>query len=149
MLKRYKISFDIWALGLFLSVMLPNFFWFAVPAPEDILRADSVTAGPDAIASVCQIWMAAALCAVRNREAGKRRAAPLPILAGGCVLLYYISWAAYYRGAVNALVIMGLTFPPCLAFLFYAIDRKNWPAVLPAGIFTACHGAYAACNFLL
>lgn len=54
MLKKYKLSFDIWGLLLFLIVMIPNFIWFAVPAPNDILRADSITGTIDTAASVCQ-----------------------------------------------------------------------------------------------
>ena len=30
MLKRYKLSFEIWGLLLFLIVMIPNFIWFAI-----------------------------------------------------------------------------------------------------------------------
>jgi hypothetical protein len=43
LLKPYRFGFDIWGLLLFLLVMLPNFIWFAVPAPNDVLRAESVT----------------------------------------------------------------------------------------------------------
>jgi len=43
MLNKYKISFDIWALLLFLIIMIPNFIWLAIPAPNDILRTDSIT----------------------------------------------------------------------------------------------------------
>ena len=43
MLKKYKMGFDIWGLLLFIIIMIPNFIWFAVPAPNDILRADSIT----------------------------------------------------------------------------------------------------------
>ena len=47
MLKKYKLSFDIWGLLLFLIIMIPNFIWFLYPAPNDVLRADSVTGGID------------------------------------------------------------------------------------------------------
>ena len=36
-MKGYKLGFDPWALCLFLALMVPNFFWFAVPAPWDVL----------------------------------------------------------------------------------------------------------------
>ncbi len=48
-LKQYRFGFDPWGLLLFLLVMLPNFIWFAVPAPDDILRVDSATPVVDAI----------------------------------------------------------------------------------------------------
>ena len=55
MCEKYKFGFDIWGLILFLVIMLPNFIWFAVPAPNDILRVESVTKVADAIGSVCQV----------------------------------------------------------------------------------------------
>ncbi len=53
MLKKYRLRFDIWGLLLFLIIMAPNFIWFAVPAPNDVLRTDSVTETLDTAASVC------------------------------------------------------------------------------------------------
>ena len=44
-----------------------------------MLRADSVTGTADAIASACQIWMAAALCFFMNRKSHKFRITPLVI----------------------------------------------------------------------
>ena len=64
--KNYRLGFDPWGLGQFLLIMLPNFIWFALPAPNDILRTESVTPLIDAIAQVFQIIMAALLCAVVN-----------------------------------------------------------------------------------
>lgn len=43
MIKKYKIGFDIWGLIIFIIIMIPNFIWFAVPAPNDILRGESIT----------------------------------------------------------------------------------------------------------
>ena len=66
MLKKYKIGFDIWGLILFLVIMIPNFIWFAVPAPNDILRVESVTKVADAIGSVSQVLMVFALIISKN-----------------------------------------------------------------------------------
>ena len=56
MIKNYKFGVDIYSLLLFLIIMLPNFIWFAIPAPNDILRTDSVTPIVDAIGSFCHIF---------------------------------------------------------------------------------------------
>ena len=56
-LKKYKFGFNIYGLLLFLIIMIPNFIWFAVPAPNDVLRTESVTEVIDTIASVCQVLM--------------------------------------------------------------------------------------------
>ncbi len=35
MLKKYELRFEVW--GFLLSLMMiPNFIWFAIPAPNDI-----------------------------------------------------------------------------------------------------------------
>lgn len=148
-MKQYKLTFDIWGLVLFLLIMLPNFIWFAVPAPNDILRAESVTGFLDRIASGCQILFVAALCVVENHE---RDALELTQLIRGCIgcgLLYYAGWVLYYLGFTNPPVILLLTVPPCLAFLFFAAGRKNFAAMVPAAIFTVCHLIYGIVNFMI
>lgn len=145
--EKYKFGFDIWGAVVFLVIMIPNFIWFAVPAPNDVLRDDSITDFFDIIASVCQVLMAAALCAIINRKRKKISITPLIIAAMICCLLYFACWIIYYIGVVNMIVILGLTVPPCLAFLFFAVDRKNMLAVIPILIFTVCHLIYAVENF--
>ena len=61
MLKKYRMGFDVWGLIVFLIIMIPNFIWFAVPAPNDILRTESVTVAIDTIGSICQVLMIFAL----------------------------------------------------------------------------------------
>lgn len=147
MLKKYKFGFDIWGAVIFLIIMIPNFIWFAVPAPNDVLRDDSVTEAIDITASVCQVLMVAALCVIINKKRKKISITPLIIAAMICCLLYFANWIIYYIGVVNMIVILGLTVPPCLAFLFFAVDRKNMIAVVPILIFTVCHLIYAMVNF--
>lgn len=149
MFKNYRFRFNIDSLALFLIIMLPNFIWFAIPAPNDILRTDSLTPLIDTIASVCQVLMIAALCILANREQKKRSLTPWMIGVLIFCLLYFISWGAYYASMTNTPVILGLTIPPCLAFMFFAIDRKNTIAVIPCVIFTLCHVIYAAVNFIV
>jgi len=143
---KYKLSFDIWAILLVLTVMLPNFIWFAVPAPHDILRENSVTETIDTIASVCQALFIAALCLVVNQD---RRVLRLTPLICGCIGLYYAGWVLYYLGYTSPPVILLLTVPPCLSFLLFAIGRKNLIAVPPVVVFTVCHLIYSVVNFII
>lgn len=147
-MKKYRFAFDPWGLLLFLLIMLPNFIWFAVPAPNDILRGESCTPVIDSIGSICQILMIAALCllAREHRPPGPAR---LLSASGGCVLLYYTGWICYYLSFTGPPVILLLTAPPCLAFLLFAVARRNFPAVFLAACFTLCHLIYAAANFIL
>lgn len=149
MLKKYELRFDLWGLLLFLIIMIPNFIWFTIPAPRDILRSKSTTEAIDTVASVCQVWMIVALCIFRNKESRKICVTPFIIIVIGCCLLYFLSWIVYYHGTVNAIVILGLIIPPCFAFMFYAIDRKNVVALIPISIFTICHLIYGVANFFI
>jgi hypothetical protein len=149
LLKHYRFGIDLSGLLLFLLVMLPNFIWFAVPAPNDVLRADSVMPVVDVIASICQILTVACLCFLINEKRGKLRFSPLVIAAVVCVAAYYLGWALYYSGIANAWVILLLTLPPCLSFILFAADRKNLPAVLFASVFAVCHVIFGVVNFVV
>ena len=94
-MKNYRLGFDPWGLGLFLLIMTPNFVWFAVPAPNDILRAESVTPVIDMFAQVLQTITVAALCGVANITQGRpKRGYQISIAV--CVGLYFTGWAIYY-----------------------------------------------------
>ena len=108
--KNYKICFDIWGLVvLFLVIMLPNFIWFAIPAPNDILRTDSVTPIVDAIGSFCQIYFIIALCILQRKNTPKIQVNSLIIMVTASVLLYFTGWILYYVGITNPLIILLLT----------------------------------------
>lgn len=148
-MRKYKLVFDPWGLLVFLTVMLPNFIWFAVPSPNDILRRESVTPVLDGVGSVCQVLFVAALCVVVNREREPLRMTALMWSCAVCGLLYYLGWLLYYRGIIHPAVILLLTVPPCTAFLLFAIDRKNYIAAAPAAVFSVCHLIYGLVNFVV
>lgn len=148
-MKNYKFCFNIWGLVLFLIIMLPNFIWFAIPAPNDILRTDSVTPTVDAIGSFCQIFFIIALCILQRKSTPKIQVNPLIIMVIVSVLLYFTDWIFHYIGVTNPLIILLLTIPPCSAFIILAIDRKNGIALIPAICFTICHITYAVINYII
>ncbi len=148
MYKKYKLGFEIWGALLFLIIMIPNFIWFAVPAPNDVLRVDSVTKVLDTVASVCQVLMIVLLCVLKNKERNKTKNISLIISVIISCLLYFASWIFYYSGIINAFVILGLTIPPCLAFFFFALERKNLIAIIPISVFSICHLIYGIVNFI-
>lgn len=148
-MKKYRLGFDIWGLVIFLIVMIPTFIWSAVSAPNDILRKESITPIIDTIGSVCQVLLAAMLCVLINKERKKLRFSPLIIAAIISIIIYFAGWIMYYCGNTSPLVIMALTLPPCLAFLFFALDRRNLLAVISVVCFTVCHLIYGIVNFIL
>lgn len=150
MMKKYKLGFEIGALLLFITLMIPNGIWFLVPAPNDVLRIDSVTPAFDIVASINQVVFILLLCfVVRKNCPPIKFTSSFMILVTLSCCLYYSSWVVYYFGLVNPLVILGLTLLPCAAFLFYALDRNNNLALIPIVIFTLCHLVYGVVNFIL
>ena len=149
LLKKYRFGFDVWALVLFFIIMIPNFIWFAVPAPNDILRGESITKTVDEIASICQVLMVMSLCIFIHQDRKKISITRFIMTTVICCLLYFLCWILYYFGVTNAVFILGLTIFPCLAFLFFAIDRKNMIAVIPASIFMVCHLIYGMVNYII
>lgn len=149
LLKKYRFGFDVWALVLFFIIMIPNFIWFAVPAPNDILRVESITKTVDEIASICQVLMVMSLCIFIHQDRKKISITRFIMTTVICCLLYFLCWILYYLGVTNAVFILGLTIFPCLAFLFFAIDRKNMIAVIPASFFMECHLIYGMVNYII
>ena len=149
LLQKYKFGFNVSGLVIFLIIMLPNFIWFAFPAPNDILRQESITPIVDTIGSVCQIIFVASLCVVINKERDSIKISPLLISSIVCIGLYFSGWVLYYNGIVNTIVIICLTLPPCVAFILFALDRKNIITLIPAVCFTICHLIYGTVNFIL
>lgn len=145
-MKKYRFGFDIWGLALFFLIMIPNFIWFAIPAPHDILRVESITPIVDTIA---QVIMIICLCIFKNKEKEKIRKTNLIITVIACCLLYFLCWVLYYLGITNAGIILGLTIFPCLAFLLYSLERKNMIAFVPALVFMICHLIYAIVNYIV
>ncbi len=148
LIKKYKLGFEVRGLVLFLIIMLPNFIWFAVPAPNDILRAESVTETVDLIGSVCQVIMVGALCVLINKECPKFKFTPLIISVIVCAVGYFKGWIFYYCGIANSAVVLALTALPCAAFLLFTLDRKNYVALIPTAGFTICHLIYGIANFI-
>lgn len=148
MTKRYKMGFECGGLILFLIIMIPNFIWFAVPAPNDILRTESLTPVIDTIGSVMQVIFVASICLIQRIDVEKIRLSKLITATIVMVAVYVVGWILYYCGIVNPLVILLLTVPPCLAFLLYSLDRKNVIAIVPVVVFTICHVIYAFVNFI-
>lgn len=139
-LKGLRFGFDPWGLAAFLLVMAPNFIWFAVPAPNDLLRAGKDVPGWDTAASVFQVLMVAALCLFKNRNAerlSKGRASLC--LSAVCCACYYVLWILYYLGTASLVVILGLCLAPSAALLLFSWNRKNGPALLASSGFLVCH----------
>lgn len=147
--ETYLFGFDLWGLGIFLLIMLPNFIWFGLPAPNDVLRRESLTPAWDTAASVFQVLMVISLCFLKNRSAGKFVwKHPLALGSGVCCFFYYTAWIFYYGGMASAPVILALCLFPCGAFFLFALERRNIAALIFAALFAVCHTVFGIVNFI-
>ncbi len=147
--RKYKVGFDIWGLLLFLTIMVPNVIWFQVPAPVDILRNPSATPVADAAASVFQVVMVAAICALQSGVCKRPMGKGWRWGIAAAVFAYFAGWGFYYAGMTHVLVIMDLCIVPCVAFILFALARRNSIAFVGAVAFMICHGYYGVVNFVL
>lgn len=108
-MKRWKFALNPPGLLLFAALMLPNCIWFAVPAPDDVLRAPSVTPALDAITSAWQALAVALLVLLRRADRDTRGIGPV---AWGCLAAYLVCWLLYYRGCVHPALLPGLCLLP-------------------------------------
>ena len=149
-MKKYRFGFGVWGLALFLLIMVPNFIWFAIPAPDDVLRQESVTPFIDTLASIFQVIMIVSLCLLKRKDAPKFsiRSKWLWISAAALVI-YFICWVAYYSGVTGKFILMSLSVFPCISFIAFEIDRKNRIALIPTLAFTVLHITYGLFNFVV
>ncbi len=147
--KKYKFGFDVWGLVVFLLIMIPNFIWFGVSAPNDVLRNTSGTPTIDLIAQIFQVILVASLCVLKNDDkevpVGRINKKLLSLL----LIFYYVGWVFYYCGFAYSFVILDLCIAPCLFFICFSISRRNCVALISAVIFMICHVVYGLVNFIL
>ena len=147
--KEYQFGLNVFAIILFVLVMIPNLIWFFVPSQNDVLRNESVTKILDVFGSIFQVFTVAALCAFRNEKAGKLQISLLFITSLLCLLFYYVFWILYYCNYTHAAVLIGLSIFPCASFLLYGKKKKNYIALIPAFVFTVLHSVSTIINFII
>jgi hypothetical protein len=148
MLKKYRFGFDLMGLLLFAMMLLPTLIWSVFPAPCDVLRAPTATPVLDAVASLLQVAMVAALTVLIRRDLKLKRCVPHYAGMFLCLACYYLCWFLYYLGNTAPLVLLGMTIPPCLGFVLFAWQRRNIPALLLSLGFLLCHTLHCVLNFL-
>lgn len=143
----YRWGIDFSSIVIFLLVMIPNVIWFAIPAPHDILRRDSLTPNLDVLASVLQILMIASLCLLVTDEQDKVIKQSEWYSIGLMIGIYWFGWLFYYAGCTHLLILMTLCAVPCMIFMVTASFQKKLPAFVLAVLFAICHLTCGIVNF--
>lgn len=146
MIKSYKFGFNWEGLCLFLVIMLPNFIWFAVPAPNDFLRQESITPVIDMIGSIFQVLSIAVLVCIKNINSIKIKPSSY-FLIYFPVIAYYVCWHFYFLGIVSSITLFLMCVLPCISLMLFAIFKKNILAFVPLLGFTVCHFLFFIMNF--
>lgn len=146
--EKYTMGFEPWALCLFAAIMLLNILWGFFPAPNDVLRVESVTPTIDMVGTICQAAMVFCLCLICRTDRKPLRLCGYVWAALVCVFVYWLCWGCYYLALVHPMVLLSMTLVPCAAFILFALERRNGIALVPAVAFTLCHVCFAFANFL-
>lgn len=143
-----SFGFDLWGLLLFAAIMIPNFIWFGVPAPNDVMREESLTPALDIAATVFQVISVCLLVLFVHKGRKVTWDSPFTVAAGLFLLCYIIAWIFYYCSFVNVAVILSLALMPCLSLLAFEWERRNDLAIPPTAIFAILHLISTCINFL-
>lgn len=150
MFQNYKLGFDPGALLLLGVLILPTVLWTPLVYGYDPLT-QTATPELDTVAAIMLGLTIVTLCLASNRQEKKHsRKNALTLAVAGCCVAYYAIWTALYLLPVSgAGVVLGLCLLPCAALLLYCLERKNWPAVVPATIFLLTHLISSVVNFMV
>lgn len=135
-LENYKFGVDFWAIVLFALVMLPNIVYWCIPEFNSLDGNGAL----DAAATVFQVFGVAFLFfVVQKNRRQKFFFDTLFMTASLTLLLYYAAWVLYFCGIVNRMILIFLAVTPCVALILFALERRNWFAVVPLAVFSVLH----------
>ena len=141
-LEQYKIGLDFWALVLFALIMLPNIVYWCIPAFSDL----DVNSATDTAARVFQVIGVALLLFLVQKPQEKKQASEkkpffdsLFMMVTLLLLLYYAAWIIYFCGTLNVAILLFLAGCPCIALALFALERRNFFALVPLIVFSVLH----------
>lgn len=147
-MSKYKFSFSITGIILFICVMIPNIIWAYYPAKNDFLRTASITPKLDMLTSAFQFVLIAIICTVKSTDNKVSRLKwILNVVMVVSIICYYGSWFAYYADSAHFIFIFLLSATPFLIFGCYIIKNKLYIAFLPLVLFSIGHILFAFFNF--
>ncbi len=134
--KDYKWGCDLLGVLLFALLMLPNIVYWCIP---DFTGLD----GNKILSAVGYVFQALGIAATVALLHKERKPFSFFSLTGLLtwlfLLLYYIAWIFYFCNFYNIAVVLFLTVAPCVSLLAFQAERKNFPAMVPTGVFAILH----------
>ncbi len=134
----YHFGFSWRGLIVFLLPMVPNLFYFLIPASIDSgnkgnshFLLDILEHGSQAIFIFLLIFV------IRNQASQML----FPYLIGMGVLLffYYVLWMLYFTGNASLFILLGMAVLPVIYFILAEIWLHHYLAILPTTLFGIIH----------
>ena len=148
--RNYRFGFSPLGFVAVMIPMIPNIVWALLPGASEALAANhSPWAAVDVVGTVAQSLMIALLILLvatrRQLTAGKKI---FRAVAATCLAAYLLLWLLYFTADLAPLAILMMAVLPATYFICVAVYLENYPALIPAALFTLIHVATTASNFL-
>ena len=145
---QYHFGFSLKGLIIFLLPMIPNLFFFLLPAPAGTASSVSSTKTLDFLEHGSQgIFIFLLIFFVSNKASQLN--SPYTIAMGIMLALYYLLWIVYFTGHVTLLIQLGLAVLPVFYFIFGELWLHNPLAIIPTIIFGIFHVIITLSNYSL
>lgn len=148
-MKKYKLGFSFKGLLAFAIIMIPNIIWMINPPDNDFLSDNSSSIGFLNILMTASQWlMIMLLVLLVRRDKPKEKLYGYKICCLSCVIVYYFFWVLYFMNIFNPVQLIGMAVFPCVFFISFILCEKQFPALIPAIIFSLLHIGITTFNVL-
>lgn len=134
----YYFGFSWKGLIVFLLPMIPNVFYFLIPASgvsgnnaNSHLILDVLEHGSQAIFIFLLVFFI-------SKQASEMLC-PYTIGAAIMLISYYVLWIFYFTGSVNLVILLGMAVLPVVYFVLVEIWLHNYLAIIPTALFGIVH----------
>lgn len=139
-------GFSLKGLIVFLLPMIPNMFFFFLPAPAGGAPSVNSTKILDFLEHGSQGIFIFLLIFLMSSKASQLNS-PYAIGMGIMLLLYYFLWIVYFTGEVTLLIQLGLAVFPVIYFILGELWLHNPVAVIPTFLFGIFHVIITFINY--
>jgi hypothetical protein len=147
-LVNYYFGFSWKGLVVFLLPMIPNIFYFLIPASD----ASGNTANSHLILDIIEHGSQAIFIFMLIFVIRKQTSEILSSYSIGMVIMlisYYVLWVFYFTGKVNLVILLGMALLPVVYFVLAELWLHNYLAIIPTALFGIVHVIITYTDFRL
>lgn len=143
---NYYFRFSWKGLIVFLLPMIPNIFYFLLPAPEGIGNIANNHIILDVMEHGSQAIFIFVLIFVMSKQTSKIQS-PYTIGMATILIFYFVLWILYFTGKANLIVLLGMAILPVVYFILAEIWLNNYLAIIPTVLFGIVHTIITNINY--